>query len=29
LRNRLQQPIPFGVAIATGGVAVALARFAS
>ena len=28
-RSRLQQPIPFGVAIATGGVAVALARFAS
>jgi prepilin peptidase CpaA len=29
LRSRLHQPIPFGVAIATGGVAVALARFAS
>lgn len=29
VRPRLQQPIPFGVAIATGGVAVALTRFAS
>ena len=29
LRSRLQQPIPFGVAIAVGGVAVALARSAS
>lgn len=29
LRSRLQQPIPFGVAIAIGGVAVALARSAS
>ncbi|HWI25516.1 MAG TPA: prepilin peptidase [Stellaceae bacterium] len=29
LRSRLQQPLPFGVAIAIGGVAVALARFAS
>jgi prepilin peptidase CpaA len=29
LRSRLHQPIPFGVAIATGGVAVALVRFAS
>jgi prepilin peptidase CpaA len=29
LPSRLHQPIPFGVAIATGGVAVALARFAS
>jgi len=27
LRRRLQQPIPFGVAVAVGGVAVALARF--
>jgi prepilin peptidase CpaA len=29
LRQRLRQPIPFGIAIACGGVAVALARSAS
>jgi prepilin peptidase CpaA len=29
LRSLMQQPIPFGIAIAVGGVAVALARFAS
>jgi prepilin peptidase CpaA len=29
VRSRLRQPIPYGVAIALGGVAVALARFAS
>jgi prepilin peptidase CpaA len=29
LRSRLRQPVPFGVAIALGGVAIALTRFAS
>jgi prepilin peptidase CpaA len=29
LRSRLRRPVPFGVAIALGGVAIALARFAS
>lgn len=29
LRSRMRQPIPFGIAIAVGGVAVALARSAS